>query len=328
MGHGRDAELARELRALKESSGLSFEALATRAGISRSALHRYCTGATVPGEFAPVERFARACGAGRERLLALHALWARATGEPPAAPAPEAPRPSAPPAAPDPPGAGRGRRTARNRLRLAAAVAAVLLPAAAALLVSSSAAPEEREPPGLLLTDACAGPVGLGQQGECVREVQRLLDAAGAAGTESHGRYVPNTMRRVLAFQVLAGLRPNGVVDGDTKRALYRGGVSLAAWDKERVAEHIREVFADTPDPEEAVRLADCRSLLDPLYVLSGLRIPRSWGVFQLSEPLIGELGGTLRDALDPAWNIEAAHRLWSRNGDFGELSDCLVSIP
>lgn len=68
----RFAELMREF---KERSGRSYGTLAKRLHSSNSTLHRYCSGAAVPTEYAPVERFARVCGASAEELLALHQQW-------------------------------------------------------------------------------------------------------------------------------------------------------------------------------------------------------------------------------------------------------------
>ncbi|MEU9040545.1 MULTISPECIES: helix-turn-helix transcriptional regulator [unclassified Kitasatospora] len=68
-------EFAATLRELKERSGRSYGALATRLHVSTSTLHRYCNGAAVPAEYAPVERLARACGARDEELVELHRRW-------------------------------------------------------------------------------------------------------------------------------------------------------------------------------------------------------------------------------------------------------------
>ncbi|MFJ6381717.1 helix-turn-helix domain-containing protein [Kitasatospora sp. NPDC092039] len=126
-------EFAAMLRELKERSGRSYGALATRLHVSTSTLHRYCNGAAVPTEYAPVERLARVCGAGGEELVELHRRWILAdaarrreaspasapaaatarpapTAEPAPAPQPASaaapPAPAAPaPAAPPEPGA-------------------------------------------------------------------------------------------------------------------------------------------------------------------------------------------------------------------------------
>ncbi|WP_371614106.1 helix-turn-helix domain-containing protein [Streptomyces sp. NBC_00454] len=68
----RFAEL---MRGLKERSGRSYGTLAKRLHSSNSTLHRYCSGAAVPTDYAPVERFARVCGASADELLALHQQW-------------------------------------------------------------------------------------------------------------------------------------------------------------------------------------------------------------------------------------------------------------
>ncbi|WP_323371416.1 helix-turn-helix transcriptional regulator [Streptomyces katsurahamanus] len=72
---------ARRVHAIREESGRSFGALARRVGVSASTLHRYCSGRTVPMEFAPVERLARVCGCQGEELVALHRLWVLADAE-------------------------------------------------------------------------------------------------------------------------------------------------------------------------------------------------------------------------------------------------------
>ncbi|QIP88904.1 helix-turn-helix domain-containing protein [Streptomyces sp. Tu 2975] len=66
---------ARKLSELRERSGRTYGSLARRVGVGASTLHRYCSGRTVPMEFAPVERLARFCGCGGEELVALHRLW-------------------------------------------------------------------------------------------------------------------------------------------------------------------------------------------------------------------------------------------------------------
>ncbi|WNO73099.1 helix-turn-helix transcriptional regulator [Streptomyces sp. AM8-1-1] len=68
-------ELAARLRKLKDRSGRSYGVLAGKLHVSTSTLHRYCNGEAVPTEFAPIERFARACGASSEELVAVHRKW-------------------------------------------------------------------------------------------------------------------------------------------------------------------------------------------------------------------------------------------------------------
>ncbi|MEU3185103.1 helix-turn-helix domain-containing protein [Streptomyces sp. NPDC006923] len=80
-GETDSEEFARRLREIRDGSGRSYGALARRIGVSASTLHRYCSGSTVPMEFAPVERLARLCGRGSEEVLSLHRLWVRADAE-------------------------------------------------------------------------------------------------------------------------------------------------------------------------------------------------------------------------------------------------------
>ncbi|NJP43317.1 helix-turn-helix domain-containing protein [Actinacidiphila epipremni] len=90
-------DFAARLRELKERSGRSYGQLAPRLHVSTSTLHRYCTGAAVPPEYAPVERLARLCGATPEDLLTLHRTWllATTTRRPtPVAPAAAEPQPA------------------------------------------------------------------------------------------------------------------------------------------------------------------------------------------------------------------------------------------
>ncbi|MFB7374979.1 helix-turn-helix domain-containing protein [Streptomyces sp. NPDC056222] len=124
-------EFARLVRALKARDGRSYEALGRRLSVSASTLHRYCSGATVPEEFAVVDRLALLCGADEEERRALEMAWTRAdtarrppAPEPGTEPAPEpGPEPApAPEAAPEPepepvharvPGLPSGRRRRR-----------------------------------------------------------------------------------------------------------------------------------------------------------------------------------------------------------------------
>ncbi|MFG2666401.1 helix-turn-helix domain-containing protein [Streptomyces sp. NPDC048387] len=66
---------AQLMRGIKERSGRSYGTLAKRLHSSTSTLHRYCSGAAVPTDYAPVERFARVCGASADELVALHRQW-------------------------------------------------------------------------------------------------------------------------------------------------------------------------------------------------------------------------------------------------------------
>ncbi|MEU3464288.1 helix-turn-helix domain-containing protein [Streptomyces sp. NPDC006733] len=63
------------LRELKDRSELSYGTLAKRLHMSTSTLHRYCHGAAVPNDYAPLERFARVCKATPQELVELHRRW-------------------------------------------------------------------------------------------------------------------------------------------------------------------------------------------------------------------------------------------------------------
>ncbi|CAL9606839.1 hypothetical protein SUDANB1_05541 [Streptomyces sp. enrichment culture] len=245
------------------------------------------------------------------------------------APAPDgdrAPQPPAPDAASPP-----ARQPRRHRLRVTVVVAAVL----AAVTVSAWVLSSGRSPSGdgegaggrktgeavrPLFSAGCPPVIAMGEHDECVREVQRLLHAKGAdIGVD--GDFGPQTLRRVTAFQVFAGLQPNGVVAEPTKKALYTSPVRMGVWSPQKVRQRVREVFPEVPD--KAVAIADCQSFLDPLHILPNTNGTRNWGLFQISDARLRELGGTPRKALDPEWNIQAARKLWSRDRDFGDWPHC-----
>jgi transcriptional regulator with XRE-family HTH domain len=149
------ADFAALLREMKDRSGRSYEALARRSGISSSALHRYCSGRTVPAGYEPVDRLARLCGASPEESLELHRRWAVAASRhtPPAAdtpepdrpktdnPAPVAPAPVVPVAVPTPRPAAISPSLPG---RLGAAAAAAVVGAAAVLAVVGRRADRDR----------------------------------------------------------------------------------------------------------------------------------------------------------------------------------------
>jgi transcriptional regulator with XRE-family HTH domain len=136
------AALGRRLSELKAGSGRTYEGLSRRTGLSRSTLHRYCSGQSVPETFAPVEAIALACGANRAEIVRLFRLWA-ALDEPDQPPPPEpVPEPVADPVAepvaepvadpgPGPDGSRAGpavdRRPVRTLRRLGLPVAVLLL---------------------------------------------------------------------------------------------------------------------------------------------------------------------------------------------------------
>lgn len=307
-------KFAAYLRMLKDRSGQGYERLGKQAGASGSSLHRYCSGKSVPADYRVVHSFAKVCGASPDELRELHQLWALAdvdrgddatTSE------------HAEPVRSDSP---------RRRGYLAVAAAIVLLLAGGLVWVTAdgSTSGPGRYADRMLFSPACRPPVSMGQHDECVTEVQNLLvSAQGRLSVD--GSFGPETLRRVTAFQVLAGLPPRGVVDEATKNALYDHRTSMAVWSAAMVEQRIRAVFPEAPDT--AVAIARCASFLDPLWVLPNTNGSRNWGVFQISDARLLDLGGTPRQAFDPAWNIEAAHRLWSARRDFHDWPSCSAAL-
>ncbi|MFE6620213.1 helix-turn-helix domain-containing protein [Streptomyces sp. NPDC057740] len=343
-------EFAACLRALKERADLSYDALARRTRIGRSSLHRYCSGSHVPQDYGAAHRFATACGASPEELRRLHRLWALADAarEPdrgvdadpaPAAPdpdpepdsssdpAPEPDSPSDPAPEPDPAPDAVPTLRPRQHLRKSPALVALALVLALGATAWGIAAVSGTGPVGgadddqrPLFSAECAGPVRLGQRGACVREVQRLLARAGAE-MDVDGDFGPQTLRRVTAFQALSRIDADGVVGEETKNALYAPRSRMETWPPGKVRQRVRKVFREAPD--DAVALADCQSFLDPFHIVPNTDGTRNWGVFQISDAALRKLGGTPRDAMDPEWNIRAAHRLWSRTRGFGDWPHC-----
>jgi hypothetical protein len=71
-------QLAQNLETLKRRSGHSYDTLGRRCHLSRSTLHRICTGRTLPAEFGTIERIAKSCGAKQHEVMELHGHWHRA----------------------------------------------------------------------------------------------------------------------------------------------------------------------------------------------------------------------------------------------------------
>ncbi|UTO67930.1 helix-turn-helix domain-containing protein [Streptomyces rapamycinicus NRRL 5491] len=74
-------EFAELLRELRGRTNRRYAALAACGGVSASALHRYCSGASVPGDYEVLARFGKVCGADGEELLELHRRWVLADAE-------------------------------------------------------------------------------------------------------------------------------------------------------------------------------------------------------------------------------------------------------
>ncbi len=377
-GTGDVEEFAELLRELKGRTNRSYAALAARSGVSGSALHRYCSGTSVPGDYDVIARFGKVCGASGEELLELHRRWVLADAERkrdvsrapaavsaartgaiasavPAVPAvskgetgaePDAetgsgadtesgagvlpepepePEPESESLAPAPEPASAPPPWRRRPLIAVLALAVLTAGVAVALLIAkmltSSDGSDGASDDRFLLSSRCPVVVSMGQSDACVHELQSLLARAGGE-LDIDGAFGPATQMRVVVFQLRTGLTANGSVDERTKRALYENeGKPLDTWTPERVTRRIREVF--TEDPERAVGIADCASYLDPLYTLPNANATRNWGVFQLYDGTLRKLGGTREQALDPDWNIRAAHRLWALTHDFSAWKAC-----
>lgn len=346
--------LVERLRELKDRSGLSLASLAGRTAYSKSSWERYLNGKALPTRQA-VRALGEVAGEDAGRLEALRApaelAWSRrAHATPPKdgaaedVPAPGAgevaaavpgPRPDAPP--------GGRRRTGgspRTTLRLrgpaghrrrvwwaAGGITVVVVLGLVWVSLAGSAAGSRdggSRPSAssgeVLFSPACEPVVSIGQHDACVREVQTLLRNHGTT-LAVDGDFGPETLRRVTVFQVLAGLPDTGVVDQATAMVLYSKRVSMTSWSPQQVEKRIREVFTEAPD--EAVAIARCQSFLDPLYELPNANGTRNWGVFQISDMRLADLGGTPRQAIDPEWNIQAAHELWQRDHGFSDWMFC-----
>ncbi|MEU5887978.1 helix-turn-helix transcriptional regulator [Streptomyces sp. NPDC047461] len=134
-------EFSELLGQLKDRSGLSYGVLGKRLHTSTSTLHRYVNGDAVPTDYAPVERFARVCGATPEELVELHRRWVlvdarrgqKAGAAPEATETPEATEAAGPPAEEEPrtrTAAAAATPRRRTVVLAGAAVAAVLVSAA------------------------------------------------------------------------------------------------------------------------------------------------------------------------------------------------------
>ncbi|MEU6132120.1 helix-turn-helix domain-containing protein [Saccharopolyspora sp. NPDC047091] len=98
-GPERGGDVARQLDELKRRSGRSYEQIAVRTFLSRSTVHRYCSGQGTPQNFGAVEAIATACGATAAELARLHRCWERARRARAAEPVPRAARGGAEPGA-------------------------------------------------------------------------------------------------------------------------------------------------------------------------------------------------------------------------------------
>lgn len=258
VGSVRDVDsaagLGEMMRSLKERAGLSYGALAGRLHLSASTLHRYCSGDSVPAEFAPVERFGRICRADPEELLELHRRWAvadearrgRGAGlsESAEAPMPE-PVPVPVPAVQSPPTAGaptpRGRHLVSRYVALGAAVVALSTSGALAIDRFRAESVPDLTVPAITVPDPSTEDVG----------------AAGAAG--AHGAPGSTAGNVPLSVAVVAsdndcprtaGTRIRPTTFRLKVRSTTEGPVTMTAMD-------VRVLSAEAPPAEAAY--ADCQ---------------------------------------------------------------------
>jgi len=125
------------LTELKDRHGYSYALIARKAHVSKSAVHRYCAGQSVPQTFGPIETIARACGADREAIDKLYAAWSGATETPvpPVSPQPPVPETSQPPVPEMPQLPVRDKRPWSHPLAIVVAAVALVAAVAAVLVV-------------------------------------------------------------------------------------------------------------------------------------------------------------------------------------------------
>ncbi|GAA2590097.1 peptidoglycan-binding domain-containing protein [Actinomadura fulvescens] len=322
---GTPEELKIQLRRLKAWSGLSFRELERRAHAAGDVLP-YSTGSAM---LSPRRRglprdeliaaFTRACGCTPEQVSA----WIEARRRIAATTA--APQASSEPAAgdfrPSPPPRPRlvpsllamaAGRLRANRCALIVANAALLMAVAVGLINSFWAGETGRD---MLLSDRCPSSIGLNTYGNCAQELQRGLQRKGLRIPDD-AWYGPFTKQRILAFQALAGLPTTGIADRQTQRALLTDKpVTHPQWSTAATERRIREVFTEAPD--EAVEVARCLSYLDSFWIVADKRLMRHWGLFQFSDLELMDLRATPAHALNPEWNIQQAHGIYTRTHDF-----------
>jgi hypothetical protein len=119
----------------KERSGFSFAVISRKTRLSKSAVHRYCAGQSVPPTFGPIESIALACKASRTTIDALYAAWTSASASEVAAPVAEHPPASAPGTAAEEIPAGGADRPSRRHVWFAATAAGIAVLTAAAVIV-------------------------------------------------------------------------------------------------------------------------------------------------------------------------------------------------
>ncbi|WP_328435627.1 peptidoglycan-binding protein [Streptomyces sp. NBC_00425] len=263
LPEGLDPQVRRlvvQLRQVKDHSGLSLAALASRTSYSRSSWERYLNGKATPPRHA-VEKMAQVCGGD---LIGLTALWEVASSAPagPQAPQaqalgqPQSASASASASASDQTASTHGPLRTRRGLRGRRPMVAAVVVVAAGILCAawswtSSAQPESREAEAAVThvptssysakTFPCHFTVldgrlyaghsttltdqyGVGATVEAVAEVQCLVRRHGFDPKGIDGSFGPNTRAAVQGFQRSRGLDADGIVGPMTWRELRKPG--------------------------------------------------------------------------------------------------------
>jgi tetratricopeptide (TPR) repeat protein len=330
-------EFALLLRRLKEHAGHSYEALARRTGVSRSALQRYCTGQAVPAEFGVIERLGRACGASRDDVVELHRRWAVAAAARDRSPTGGEPRPAGPiPPGPIPPGLIPAGPIPAGVAPNGSQPAAVPAPGVAAIAGARPGQPPAQLPadvpgftgrrrelatldataataggqPTAMVVSTVSGPAGVGKTALAVHWAHRAADRfpdgqlyVDLRGFDPGGRSVApaDAVRGFLdALGVTAERIPPSL---DAQAALYRSVLAgrrvLVVLDNARDAEQVRPLLPGTPT---ALVLVTSRHQLTPLVAAAGAH-PLTLDVFTAEEAhqLLAHRLGPDRLAAEPA---------------------------
>ncbi|MFJ9559280.1 helix-turn-helix domain-containing protein [Streptomyces fuscichromogenes] len=250
----RIRRLVVELRRLKDHSGLSMAALASRTGFSKSSWERYLNGRVTPPRNA-VETLADVCGGDRIGLAVLWEVATSVTTPGPAAPAPPEPEqpeqpeqpeplrtppaeePGKPPADgehtdPDPPDGGRTPLLARpvaTVAGVAVVVGALAVLAAVAVAITWPGSPSaEPESASAAATTKVPTSTYSAETFPCYFTLRRGLLYAGHSTTVTHTYHVGITVESVAEVQCLVrrhGFDPKGI-DGsfgpNTRAAVER----------------------------------------------------------------------------------------------------------
>ncbi|SDQ59793.1 peptidoglycan-binding protein [Thermostaphylospora chromogena] len=334
------AEFVAEMRRLRAWSGLTFRQLERNAASAGDVLPHSTLVAALRRDRLPREdllrAFTRACGCDPAEVaewMEVRRRLAAALAEPP--PTPETPSSALATAAEEHTGggghrAGAGSKRARRirgwpsvpvMLAVLGSLAAVLVMPGSAVRVPSGPAARQEATYG-----GCRLPLMMGAYGPCVVRLQERLRLRGL-DLPVDAWYGPYTKMRVAAFQTLAGLPNTGMVDHETWRALEPDGrIVVARMPAAKVRQRIEEVFGDAA--AEAIELAECLSTADPLWIFSTEPGVRRWGLFQFTDLELHRAGATQAMALDPEWNIQAAHAVWKRTGDFRHWKCDPTAVP